>query len=423
IEEDSIVLNCCNGSLITIRHFDYQHEVKKNYSMCFSLDLVNDSNGSLYIGQDQDLKDGGFNRLQSFRGYMSEFFMYDRLMTEEELSSFVNCSSNFKIDKRHSVCDFSDLENDFLINNVVVLENESSRKRTFINVNSEYKGFNWVGAKVLITNETEISFQHYLTSQILRYHNFIDALPSEEWTVLCAIMFGDKAQTPYWQGDCSDNSDEIDCQSLIKPPEYSNIVPPPRLNKKNKTSIKFYFDIFAVKKIDIKEFTFAIEMSLTMIWRDSRLTFRNLREQEHLNITEDRDLPWTPQYFFLGDEEISSDIQFLSRSVFVRKNSPSIEDNDENILREEIFLGKKMILHCNTIYTNNLLSFRPLFVPFNTQEINFILMLQKGQENFVILSPIEDGAKFHGVRRQLQFYVRGPKLMTIINSVFQSDKS
>ncbi|RXG57867.1 hypothetical protein Avbf_09201 [Armadillidium vulgare] len=42
-------------------------------------------------------------------------------------------------------------------------------------------------------------------------------------------------------------------------------------------------------------------------------------------------------------------------------------------------------------------------------------MLQKGQENFVILSPIEDGAKFHGVRRQLQFYVRGPKLMTIIN--------
>ncbi|KAL7648871.1 UNVERIFIED_CONTAM: hypothetical protein RMT77_000791 [Armadillidium vulgare] len=622
-------MDCCNGALLI--HLDYQKEIKKNCSVCFSVDLVNGvfmmqngshlntyfrnksihirPNGSLYFGQEQDFKDGGFNRLQSFRGYMSEFLMYDRLMTEEELLSFVNCSSNFKIDKRHSVCNFSDLENDFLMNNVAVLENESSRMLychnkddfffsspktksfkdavtlchslggalyvpensennkqffSFVSENShkcksEYIGQVWVGSIPLINNKTELSFQHYKSSQILGYHN-VKSTIRRKVRPLCASINGDKCASLHWQGgwiivpcefhrcvtcyfeqtqklhlrglclnsqfdryyyftveddtyyffgekysfikyippdskessnfgiwklfrldvpdifgemklkyknhlpigknswtlhdnncetshddliltvcsehqftcndgtcvslkercdfesDCSDNSDEIDCQSLIKPPEYSNIAPPPRLNKKNKTSIKFYFDIFAVKKINIKEFTFAIEMSLTMIWRDSRLTFRNLREQKHLNITEDRDLPWTPQYFFLGDEDISSDVQFLSRSVIVRKNAPSIDDNDENIHREEIFLGKEndLVLQHKFILTTYCLFDLSLF-PFNSQKCKFILMLQKGQENFVILSPIEDGAKFHGVRRQLQFYVRGPKLMTIIN--------
>ncbi|RXG56411.1 Glutamate-gated chloride channel alpha [Armadillidium vulgare] len=42
-------------------------------------------------------------------------------------------------------------------------------------------------------------------------------------------------------------------------------------------------------------------------------------------------------------------------------------------------------------------------------------MLQKGLEDYVILSPIENGAKFHGVRKELQFYVRGPKHMMMIN--------
>ncbi|RXG71676.1 hypothetical protein Avbf_05882 [Armadillidium vulgare] len=203
---------------------------------------------------------------------------------------------------------------------------------------------------------------------------------------------------------------KIDCQSLIKPPKYSNIIPPPRLNKKNKTPIKFYFDIFAVKKIDIKEFTFAIEMSLTMIWRDSRLTFRNLREQEHLNRIEDHDLPWTPQYFFLGDDEISSDLKCLGRAVIVRLNTPPINDNDENILRDEIFLGSEndLVLQHKFILTTYCRFDLSLF-PFNSQKCKFVL------KDYVILSPIENGAKFHGVRKELQFYVRGPKHMTMTN--------
>lgn len=500
------------------RFFEFNIHFNRSYYL--------EGNGTLVIGQDQDIKGGGFNSLQSFRGYIIDFVLRGELISEEEILKYANCSENLAIRNGKGI-DFSRIESEFYSQGTEIerkqLEHRScasdlsffvflSGLRTFhdskhlchsiggvmyvptnieendflFNYTNSYKRkcenpFNditWLGTFV---NNSGKHFYHYATNEELPYNNERACSLYNMTEEMCVTFHGSNYDTPTWFGawivvpcswksctvcffatpkilhlrglcrsslfdryyyfteqngteffigkeysfieyvppfinnnsvnefgvwrmyrldspnsegimklkfknqypigrhtwrmkgdvcletsvdlmltvcnekeftcsdgscvdinkrcnseiDCVDRSDELDCLPLLLPPQYSNIIPPPRIMDKKPLKIAFFLDIYSIKSIDLKGYKFIAEVVLKMKWRDSRHKFKNLKELSRLNIIDiERDLqPWIPHYHFHGDENSTCDIKDLNYRLNIEKDSQPIEDDDEIVSR------------------------------------------------------------------------------------------
>ena len=95
----------------------------ENISEKFSMNKLDENltiseGGILYIGQDQDLLDGGFNPYQSLNGELIDLQVYDELVDNEFMINYVRCQENNIT--LESLLDFNSLNEDFELSNVFV---------------------------------------------------------------------------------------------------------------------------------------------------------------------------------------------------------------------------------------------------------------------------------------------------------------
>ena len=77
--------------------------------------------------------------------------------------------------------------------------------------------------------------------------------------------------------DCQDQTDETDCQPVLRPTSYdrNRMAPPQREGEK--TEINLEVDILDIIKIEELEGRFEVKISLVSTWTDKRLTYQNLQ--------------------------------------------------------------------------------------------------------------------------------------------------
>ena len=82
--------------------------------------------------------------------------------------------------------------------------------------------------------------------------------------------------------DCNDGSDEIDCNIISIPPSYLSHVPAKSADG-SKSQVTLSIDIWTILGIHEVEEKFRVKFGLTMTWKDSRVTFLNLKKDSDLN--------------------------------------------------------------------------------------------------------------------------------------------
>lgn len=202
--------------------------------------------GYLYIGQEQDIANGGFEATNSLAGYLSDLLFYERLLSSEEMSEFTKCGSDQMLSKDGLLFDFSDVNQDFELSNVDLLLDDSPNyqcardpsfkvlfpgERTFFegkhvcqamggqlvvpkskvenrdlfkftNENKEKcihsnTAITWLG---VVANETEKYFEHYKTKEKLVYENIRKDF-TLNWPIeKCVMFFGSDNDLLRWQG-------------------------------------------------------------------------------------------------------------------------------------------------------------------------------------------------------------------------------
>ena len=100
--------------------------------------------------------------------------------------------------------------------------------------------------------------------------------------------------------DCQDRSDEEDCKTLVTFNGYNKLFAPPPLQNQSKLLIDISINIDKIIDIHENEGFFTAKMTLFRKWRNSQLTYQNLKRNPIKNkmSTDDIERIWKPYFVF-----------------------------------------------------------------------------------------------------------------------------
>ena len=100
--------------------------------------------------------------------------------------------------------------------------------------------------------------------------------------------------------DCRDGSDEQNCIIYIKDANYEESITPPPTKGKELMEINISITIYDIIGVNEGESKFAVRFRMTAAWKDPRLDFFSLNEDERKNVIENSTDIWVPQIGFIG---------------------------------------------------------------------------------------------------------------------------
>ena len=112
-----------------------------------------------------------------------------------------------------------------------------------------------------------------------------------KYKIRCEIYFQDK-------------SDENNCEKVIIDGTYQNFLPPPT-EKQDKFIVKLSIEVKDIQDIEEMSKTFQVPFTLFLSWFDSRLQFKDLKEDEGFNLLSENEKSaiWKPKVLFKNTNE------------------------------------------------------------------------------------------------------------------------
>ena len=83
--------------------------------------------------------------------------------------------------------------------------------------------------------------------------------------------------------DCNDASDEVNCNKISVPETYLLDVPPPPVEESLLADVFMSIDVIKVLNLIEVDETMVLKYRMTLKWKDSRIEYRNLKEETYLN--------------------------------------------------------------------------------------------------------------------------------------------
>lgn len=130
--------------------------------------------------------------------------------------------------------------------------------------------------------------------------------------------------------DCSDQSDERECNRVAVPEGYSNKLPPPRIDGE---PIPLYtmYSIRTIRSLDLQNFRISIDLSVEMKYLDTRLQYRNLQEDRRSNKLDNWEEVWSPNLKIVDGTRGLISRTIDNKGLFVFKSSEPLPDDDSTI--------------------------------------------------------------------------------------------
>ena len=181
--------------------------------------------------------------------------------------------------------------------------------------------------------------------------------------------------------DCRDDSDEENCNILLVKDGYNKKIPPYFLNDPVNVSVS----IELLRLVDINEegHSIDIQFDISLLWKDKRVTFFNLKRSDSLNVLTEEDINklWLPKVIYenTDQKEITrlGDTWEWETEVIVRREvKHGVMSGLEYVEESEIFEGSENSLVMNQTYTHTFqCNYHFSSYPFDTQvNVHFKLL-------------------------------------------------
>ena len=180
---------------------------------------------------------------------------------------------------------------------------------------------------------------------------------------------------------CKDKSDEADCGRVKMSTTYQKfIVPPPHTSEEEATNIDVGMKILNILDISEVNGFFQVQFHLSLKWFDSRLRFRNLKNDIDLNNflpSETADI-WVPELIFENTEEKPSTVVDESTTIKLYKMGnfkPSVLSENENI---QYFEGSENQILMIRFYNQKFIcNYMMGWYPFDVQRCQMTFSMKK----------------------------------------------
>ena len=172
--------------------------------------------------------------------------------------------------------------------------------------------------------------------------------------------------------DCSDESDERDCRLLVLNDGYNKRLPPRNID--GSVDVIVTLDILRLVDIDENDYSIKIQFEITMIWKENRATYQNLKIKDSLNALEQSDFEqlWLPKVVYENTDQkettrLGSTWEWETTVLVRREGNYTLSGLD--VLDEtEIFTGDNNSLIMSQRYTHAFYCAYMLSAyPFDTQ--------------------------------------------------------
>ncbi|XP_071538213.1 uncharacterized protein [Panulirus ornatus] len=213
--------------------------------------------------------------------------------------------------------------------------------------------------------------------------------------------------------DCSDFSDEEQCSFMDPPEGYDSSKPPARQHRHTPISIGLHINILTIRELDISNFKFVCEIVVTLEWYDDRLKYFHLNYAETINVVSNITDVWIPTLEYLGHGDTTSEVTERKVTLWIRRLSQPLPDDDEILIEGEVFTGAENLLvlkrkmTVTTLCRYNLEAF-----PFDTQTCALGMVLSHVSSQYVALVPQDGGVTLTGERRMLEYLLVDEQMVT-----------
>ena len=137
---------------------------------------------------------------------------------------------------------------------------------------------------------------------------------------------------------------------------------------------------------------FQVQFLLTMKWFETRLRFKNLKDDIKLNtfLPTERDVIWVPELIFSNTEEKPSTVVDEKTSILVDTTyypyqTYQLSDKDENS-NIQYFSGAENPLHLRRFYNQRFLcNYQLKWYPFDVQKCHLVLEIKESYSPYVKL--------------------------------------
>ena len=177
--------------------------------------------------------------------------------------------------------------------------------------------------------------------------------------------------------NCRDKSDERGCDILVLEGGYNKNIPPITSDKKGqKVPMDVATSIEIFKLVDIKEEDYSIEIQfqITLVWKENRATYQNLKADDSLNALTQNDIDklWLPKVIYENTDQKDTTRLGVAweweTNVEVRREGKFTRSGLETVDETYIFQGDENSLVMNQTYTHEFqCPYDFKWYPFDTQ--------------------------------------------------------
>ena len=172
--------------------------------------------------------------------------------------------------------------------------------------------------------------------------------------------------------DCRDKSDERHCKILVLEEGYNKKVPPIQSNAPVNVSVSI--NLLKLVDIDEDDYSIEIQFEITMMWRENRVSYHNLKERDSLNALSEEDYEklWLPEVIYENTDQkestrLGTAWEWKTR-VIVKREGNLTRSGLETVDETEIFRGNENRLVMSQVYTHTFqCPYELAAYPFDTQ--------------------------------------------------------
>ncbi|KAK7085404.1 hypothetical protein SK128_011916, partial [Halocaridina rubra] len=206
--------------------------------------------------------------------------------------------------------------------------------------------------------------------------------------------------------NCPDKSDENNCTAVIVPYDYIKEVPPARVGNEP-ASITLHVSILSLQPIDTLNMKISFDINVTLMWKDPRLDMLSLNYAETLNVIQDGNAIWQPEFLFEDFTGSEADVIKRWQTFVAVMQSGPLPDDITRVKEDEVYPGTENSLKLTeTYFVKVSCQMKFGIYPFDTQHCYFKIRLQYFTRDLVVFKTFSTVVEYLGARTLREYAIR-----------------